>query len=200
MSSPAAGQDTASNADNKREQRDRSYQIDKQIEEDSKKYRKECKILLLGSGESGKSTVVKQMKIIHQNGYSKDELVLCRATIYKNVMDSAQALVMALRKFKMDPVEPVNRVYADNIMDYRLESSQTLASEIVRAVESLGTIPSFRRCWIGGASSTSWIRHHISSTRLREWEGQIMCQMRQTCCMLEQRQRVSAKQSSGAGN
>ena len=48
MSSPAAGQDTASNADNKREQRDRSYQIDKQIEEDSKKYRKECKILLLG--------------------------------------------------------------------------------------------------------------------------------------------------------
>lgn len=127
----------ARDADSKREQRDRSYQIDKQIEEDSRKYRKECKILLLGSGESGKSTVVKQMKIIHQNGYTKDELVLCRATIYKNVMDSAQALVMALRKFKMDPVEPVNRVYADKIMDYRLESSQTLATEIIRAVESL---------------------------------------------------------------
>lgn len=109
-----------------------------------------------GSGESGKSTVVKQMKIIHQNGYSKDELVLCRATIYKSerdmspaasqqdadcctsdVMDSAQALVMALRKFKMDPVEPVNRIYADKIMEYRLESSQTLGSEIVKAVESL---------------------------------------------------------------
>jgi guanine nucleotide-binding protein subunit alpha len=52
-------------------------------------------------------------------------------------MDSAQALVMALRKFKMDPVEPVNRVYADKILDYRSESQQTLASEIVRAVESL---------------------------------------------------------------
>lgn len=50
MSSPAgtAGPETASNAENKREQRDRSYAIDKQIEEDSKKYRKECKILLLG--------------------------------------------------------------------------------------------------------------------------------------------------------
>ena len=48
MSSPASAAETASNADNKREQRDRSYQIDKQIEEDSKKYRKECKILLLG--------------------------------------------------------------------------------------------------------------------------------------------------------
>lgn len=29
--------------------RDRSYQIDKQIEEDSKKFQKECKILLLGA-------------------------------------------------------------------------------------------------------------------------------------------------------
>lgn len=37
-----------------------------------------------GSGESGKSTIVKQMKIIHQNGYSKDELLLFRLTIYKS--------------------------------------------------------------------------------------------------------------------
>jgi guanine nucleotide-binding protein G(i) subunit alpha len=37
-----------------------------------------------GSGESGKSTVVKQMKIIHQNGYSRDELMLFKVTIYKS--------------------------------------------------------------------------------------------------------------------
>lgn len=124
--------------ENKRAQRERSYAIDKQIEEDSKKYRKECKILLLGSGESGKSTVVKQMKIIHQNGYTKDELVLCRATVYKNVMDSAQALVMALRKFNMDPVEAVNRHYADKIMEYRLEAHHNLSDDdIVKAIESL---------------------------------------------------------------
>lgn len=52
-------------------------------------------------------------------------------------MDSAQALVMALRKFKMDPVEPVNRHYADKIMDYRLESHSNLSEEIVQAIESL---------------------------------------------------------------
>lgn len=54
MSSPAGGaasNETAS-AENKRELRDRSYAIDKQIEEDSKKYRKECKILLLGASSS----------------------------------------------------------------------------------------------------------------------------------------------------
>ena len=52
----------------------RSEEIDRQIEEDSRKFRKECKILLLGSGESGKTTIVKQMKIIHQNGYTDAEL------------------------------------------------------------------------------------------------------------------------------
>lgn len=40
--------------------------------------------LAAGSGESGKSTVVKQMKIIHQNGYSRDELLLFRITVYKS--------------------------------------------------------------------------------------------------------------------
>ncbi|KAL7004851.1 Guanine nucleotide-binding protein alpha-2 subunit [Cystobasidiomycetes sp. EMM_F5] len=143
MSSSAAEEPRGDGSENKKDQRERSYQIDKQIEEDSKKYRKECKILLLGSGESGKSTVVKQMKIIHQNGYSKDELIPITALEVDlirypaDVMDSAQALVMALRKFKMEPLEPVNRVYADKIMDYRLEYSQNLATEIVRAVESL---------------------------------------------------------------
>ncbi|GAA94912.1 uncharacterized protein L969DRAFT_96361 [Mixia osmundae IAM 14324] len=116
-----------------------SAQIDKKIAGDSTNYRKECKILLLGSGESGKSTIVKQMKIINQGGYTRDELLLFRMTIYKNVLDSAQGIVMALRKFKMDPVEPANRVYADKILDYRceLDPSSPLPAEIMRAIQSL---------------------------------------------------------------
>ena len=38
----------------------------------------EVKLLLLGSAECGKSTVLKQMKIIHQNGYTVDELMCYR--------------------------------------------------------------------------------------------------------------------------
>jgi hypothetical protein len=30
-------------------------------------------MLLLGAGESGKSTILKQMKLIHEGGYSRDE-------------------------------------------------------------------------------------------------------------------------------
>lgn len=38
------------------------------------------KILILGTGESGKSTLVKQMKIIHNEGYSEDEILQFRVS------------------------------------------------------------------------------------------------------------------------
>jgi guanine nucleotide-binding protein G(i) subunit alpha len=50
------------------------------------------------------------MKIIHQNGYSSDELMLYRLTVLKNLLDSAQALVLALRKFMLEPELSENRV------------------------------------------------------------------------------------------
>ena len=65
---------------------------------------------LLGSGESGKSTIVKQMKIIHQNGYTREELMTFRTTIYKNTLESAHHILLAMRKIGVDPVDPANRV------------------------------------------------------------------------------------------
>lgn len=67
----------------------RSDAIDRQITDDSKPYRKEYKILLLGLGESCKSTIVKQMKIIHQAGFDENALAEFRNTIYRSVLDLA---------------------------------------------------------------------------------------------------------------
>ena len=36
----------------------------------------DVKVLLLGSAESGKSTLIKQLKIIHDNGFREDERIL----------------------------------------------------------------------------------------------------------------------------
>jgi guanine nucleotide-binding protein G(i) subunit alpha len=50
------------------------------------------------------------MKIIHQNGYTKEELALYRITVYKNLVDSAQAIIFAMKKFRKEPRRPENRV------------------------------------------------------------------------------------------
>ncbi|KAJ7166276.1 heterotrimeric G-protein alpha subunit, GPA3-like protein [Mycena filopes] len=81
-----------------RSERARSDAIDRQISSDSKRYKKECKILLLGSGESGKSTIVKQMKIIHQGGFEERERVEARTVVYRNVLDCAGTLARVVRR------------------------------------------------------------------------------------------------------
>lgn len=124
-------------------ERQRSEEIDRQIEEDSRKFKKECKILLLGSGESGKTTIVKQMKIIHQNGYTRDELMQFRPVVYRNLIDSANAIITAMRKLGVDPQEPANRANAELISQYKPEPDPkfVISEEICLAIDALWKDP-----------------------------------------------------------
>ncbi|KIJ10007.1 hypothetical protein PAXINDRAFT_138616 [Paxillus involutus ATCC 200175] len=136
MGNYASAQDRANKA--------RSDAIDHQIEEDSRKFRNECKILLLGLEESGKSTIVKQMKIAHQNGFTDDELMTFRLTIYGNLLDSAQSIVLAMRKINVECVDPVNRLNTDRILDYSVEASPSFvfSADIAQAIYQLWLDPS----------------------------------------------------------
>lgn len=111
-----------------KEDKERSDAIDRQIEDDSKKFKRECKILLLGvyqcflfddstadahaigSGESGKSTIVKQMRIIHKDGFPESERLTYCSIVYRNVLDSIQAIIVAMRKLDIDCTVYSNRV------------------------------------------------------------------------------------------
>lgn len=74
----------------------RNKQINKEIEQAKDDHRATHRLLLLGAGESGKSTVVKQMKILHVNGYSEVERRQKRLDIKKNVRDAIEAITNAM--------------------------------------------------------------------------------------------------------
>ena len=57
----------------------------------------------LGAGESGKSTIAKQMKIIHLNGFSEAERVDYKSIIFSNVVGSIRVLVEAADHFREGP-------------------------------------------------------------------------------------------------
>jgi len=105
-----------------KEEKEKSDMIDKAIQKDKQRLRKEYKMLLLGPGESGKSTIFKQMKIINQNGYSQEELEAYKQTIYQNVLDCFFSMLENARS--MNP--PI---------DFEEEKNRELAIKLEKAKE-----------------------------------------------------------------
>lgn len=75
----------------------------------------ERKVLLLGAGESGKSTILQQLKILHQNGFSDKELVSYIPTIYSNLFEIGRDLINARNKFDIDNA-------TDNLSEEEIEN------------------------------------------------------------------------------
>jgi len=68
-----------------------------------RKAQQDCvKLLLLGAGESGKSTIAKQVKLIHLSGFSEPEIMQFRATIYENIITSMQTLIQAANEWGLE--------------------------------------------------------------------------------------------------
>ena len=75
---------------------------DKELKEMQREAEKQemgiIKMLLLGAGESGKSTIFKQMKVINKNGYSEKERADFTNVVHMNVCQSMRSLLAAFDK------------------------------------------------------------------------------------------------------
>jgi len=58
-----------------------------------KKGGKRVKLLLLGAGEAGKSTIAKQMKILHLKGFTDAETVAYKKQVHLNIITNVRALI-----------------------------------------------------------------------------------------------------------
>ena len=84
-----------------REQRRINQEIEKQIKKDKRDQRKELKLLLLGTGESGKSTFIKQMRIIHGSGYSDEDKRTFIKLVYQNIYMAMNSMIRAMEALKI---------------------------------------------------------------------------------------------------
>lgn len=66
------------------------------------------------------------MKIIHQNGYSNEELYPWRITVYKNLIESAQSLIFGVMKFGLEFEYSKNEVSIEIKYHMQWRVSQTL--------------------------------------------------------------------------
>lgn len=79
-----------------------SKKIDATIKGWKQKQKTEIKLLLLGTGESGKSTFIRQMRIIYDNGFDDGERIKLIGSIMQNILQSMKTLVEAMSTLNID--------------------------------------------------------------------------------------------------
>ncbi|CAD5223605.1 unnamed protein product [Bursaphelenchus okinawaensis] len=80
----------------------RNKEINDQIEKDRRLNDSTVKLLLLGAGESGKSTILKQMKIIHDNGYTEADAIQKKSMVYANVIQAMHYIVQGIERLGLN--------------------------------------------------------------------------------------------------
>jgi len=74
------------------------------------------KVLLLGSGESGKSTLFKQMKILHQDGFGHEDKIFYRRIIYDNLYEIVRSLAIGCQAREIKLESEGNKGLAERVI------------------------------------------------------------------------------------
>ncbi|KAJ5093428.1 Fungal G-protein alpha subunit [Penicillium angulare] len=119
----------------------RNARIDRVIKSDKKTLDRTIKILLLGAGESGKSTIIKQMRIIHSRGFPEEERHQTRAVIYSNIVVAFKVLLDIMN--------------AENI-EFEHDSTRTVGDLLDKTEPDVGSDDAFSDLRIRDAMRTMW--------------------------------------------
>ncbi|XP_019621079.1 PREDICTED: guanine nucleotide-binding protein subunit alpha-11-like, partial [Branchiostoma belcheri] len=130
-----------------KEQKRINQEIEKQLRKDKRDARRELKLLLLGTGESGKSTFIKQMRIIHGAGYSDEDRRGYTKLVYQNIFMAMHSMIRAMDTLKIAYKNKENEERAALIRSIEPESVSTFEKEYVEAIQSLWEDAGIQECY-----------------------------------------------------
>uniref|UniRef100_A0A7N5JIL1 G protein subunit alpha 15 n=1 Tax=Ailuropoda melanoleuca TaxID=9646 RepID=A0A7N5JIL1_AILME len=122
-------------------------EINRILLEQKKRDRAELKLLLLGTGESGKSTFIKQMRIIHGAGYSEEERKGFRPLVYQNIFVSMRAMIEAMDRLQIPFSRPESSHYASLVMSQDPYKVTTFEKRYAVAMQWLWRDAGIRACY-----------------------------------------------------
>ncbi|KAI0338293.1 heterotrimeric G protein alpha subunit B [Trametopsis cervina] len=115
----------------------RNDEIENQLKRDRQLAKNEIKMLLLGAGESGKSTVLKQMKLIHHGGYNEAERDSYKEIIFSNTIQSMRAILEAMPQLDIQ-LSPQNDARRSIVLSLPMQlEGDILPNDVADAVRGL---------------------------------------------------------------
>jgi len=148
-----------------KEGKERNEQIENQLKRDKLSQRNEIKMLLLGesgsativvdvvdklpgAGESGKSTILKQMKLIHEGSYSRDERESFKEIIYSNTVQSMRVILEAMESLELPLDDQRTEYHVQTIfMQPAQIEGESLPPEVGSAISALWKDAGVQECF-----------------------------------------------------
>lgn len=126
------------------EKKKKSKQLEEAMEKQARLESEKIKLLLLGAGESGKSTIFKQMKVIYGEQYSDAERKQQIPTIFSNILQAIKVLCEQAVTFNM---VGLIKATAEFNMVRALDENDAINITIGNAIQALWTDPGIKAVW-----------------------------------------------------
>ncbi|XP_043525095.1 guanine nucleotide-binding protein G(q) subunit alpha isoform X4 [Frieseomelitta varia] len=107
----------------------------------------EFTLCVAGTGESGKSTFIKQMRIIHGSGYSDDDKRGFIKLVYQNIFMAMQSMIRAMDLLKIQYASSSNIEKAELVRSVDFETVTTFESPYVEAIKDLWADSGIQECY-----------------------------------------------------
>ncbi|XP_046453292.1 guanine nucleotide-binding protein G(q) subunit alpha isoform X2 [Daphnia pulex] len=104
-------------------------------------------MLLQGTGESGKSTFIKQMRIIHGAGYSDEDKRGFIKLVYQNIFMAMQSMIRAMDMLHISYGDSPNIEKAELVRSVDYETVTTFESPYVEAIRDLWRDAGIQECY-----------------------------------------------------
>ncbi|XP_026530813.1 guanine nucleotide-binding protein subunit alpha-11-like isoform X2 [Notechis scutatus] len=122
-------------------------EIERRLRRDKLHSGDELKLLLLGTGESGKSTFIKQMKIIHGSGFTEEERKSYTKLVYQNIYSAMQAMVSAMDALQIPYSSEQSKDDSRMIEDVQADKIESLERKYAEAIKRLWEDPGIQECY-----------------------------------------------------
>ena len=129
------------------EQRIINADIEKRLKRYSREAKREVKLLLLGAGESGKSTFIKQMRIIHGMGYSDEDKKSFVPIVHQNVFTAMLSIIRAMDSLNIPYADSSNLQKSELLQTIDLTTSIDFTEPYVSAIKDLWKDSGIQECY-----------------------------------------------------
>ena len=127
----------------------KSRKIDKEIEKQKQNTKDVLSLLLLGAGQSGKSTIMKQMQIIHDNGFSVNQRMAYKPKVHFNAMDSMGKILEAMERLGVEFSDSSSKNIQQSFIEkIRVSGNLSLTRDLGLVMSTLWNDPGVKDCFL----------------------------------------------------